>query len=933
MNKKILSARWKKNASVVLAMVTLSLLASPAWATNYYVDTAGSDSNDGLSTATPWQTLAHVNLKTYLPGDQILLRRGCAWTGFLHILGNGSSTLPLVVDAYDTGAAPIINGNGAPYAVGIWNKQYTTIQNLEITNDNGTAANRNGIIIGFTTAGTYTGIKILNNDIHNVRAITDTSVNAQSNAAIYILVEGSSVGAHLDSLLIQGNNLYDLRTGGIFQTTPDYYQGNPQFWSTNEIIRDNVIDKTGTDGIVVSGAISPVIEHNAAYDIGVNSDRFASFAGMWAAYRCLDSLFQFNEVAQVRNVAPLSYNSDAQAFDCDLGANGTTIFQYNYTHDNEGGILIMMWENVVKTVIFRYNISVNDNRMSNAGTQLPVNSISGTNSAYVYNNVFYSRLALGFKFLDRAATYYYNNIFDISAATYPSQPVFSNNCYFGHAAEVNDPYRLLADPRFVGPLTSVGGDGFGATTTDIFKLQTDSPCINAGTTNLGPVSNGGRDFYNNPLYSGTYADIGVHEVPGGTNPPPALVTIADDQGAGVSYTGGAAWTHTTDPLYSGGTKSYSSTLGNTVQYTFSGTNVSLFGRKGPAQGKISVVIDGAPAQVVDCYWPVTMYPSELFRASGLSAIGTHTITATIATKNASSTANTISVDYFQVMPSDPGAILRTIAYDLPANGTFSGAWSYTPNDLTLFYGGTRAYSQTVGNTATFTFTGNGVRLYGTKAPTAGKLSISLDGGPATLVNCFQPALNINYEYMAKLYEVTGLSATTHTLVATVATKDPAAIKDANGNWGGVSLDLMEVLTSLDLVKDNTDSTGITITAGTGGWTSSTFSTDYYGANYVHDGNTGKGTKSVRFTPTLPDAGSYQVFVRWSAATGRASNVPIDIITPGGTVTKTVDQRTNGGKWMSLGTYTFNAGTGASVLIRTTGTDGFVIADAVRFYKP
>jgi len=934
MKTKTLSAGWKKAASVVLAMVTLSFLANTAWATKYYVDTAGSDSNDGLTTATPWQSLAKVNLKTFAAGDQVLLRRGCAFTGFLHLLGNGTSAAPLIVDAYDLGdstAAPIINGNGAAYAVGIWNKNYVTIQNLEITNDNGTAGNRNGILIDFSLAGTFTGIKILNNKIHNVRAVTDTSFNAQSNAAIYIMVEDSPVGAHIDGLQIQGNDLYDLRTGGIFQKTPAYYANNPQYWATNEVISDNTVDKTGTDGIVVSGAMAPLMENNAVYDVGINSDGFASFAGIWSAYHCQDATFQFNEVAQTRNKAPTTFSSDAQAFDADLGATGTNTFQNNYTHDNAGGVLIMMWENVAKTVIYRYNISVNDDRQTNAGTQLPVNSIPGTNSAYIYNNVFYSTLALGYKFTDRAATYYYNNIFDVAAATYPSQPTFSNNCYFGHTAEVNDPYRILLDPRFVGPLTSVGGDGFGATTTGIFKLQTDSPCINAGKS---VANNGGEDFWGNPLYAGTYADIGVHEVPGGTNPPPAPVTFADDQGAGVSYTGGAGWTHTTDTLAYAGTKSYSGTIGNSVQYSFAGTNVSLFGRKGPAQGKLSVVIDGGPAQVMDCYWLNTAVPTELFRASGLSATGTHTITATVAAKNASSTANTVSIDYFQVMPSDPGAILQTIPYDIPANGTYSGTWSYTPNDLTKFYGGTRAYSQTVGSSVSFTFTGNGIRLYGTKTSSAGKISISLDGGPATLVNCFQPCLNNNYEYMAKLYEVTGLSATgTHTIVATVATKDPAAIKDADGNSGGVSLDLFEVLTGLDLMKDNADSTGITITAGTGGWTSSTYSTDYYGANYLHDGNTGKGTKSVRFTPNLPDAGSYQVFVRWSAATGRASNVPIDIITPGGTVTKTVDQRTNGGKWISLGTYTFNAGTGGSVLIRTTGTDGFVIADAVRFYKP
>lgn len=40
----------------------------------------------------------------------------------------------------------------------------------------------------------------------------------------------------------------------------------------------------------------------------------------------------------------------------------------------------------------------------------------------------------------------------------------------------------------------------------------------------------------------------------------------------------------------------------------------------------------------------------------------------------------------------------------------------------------------------------------------------------------------------------------------------------------------------------------------------------------------------------------------------------------------------GATWVSLGTYAFTAGTTGSVRITTTGTNGFVIADAVRFLK-
>jgi hypothetical protein len=137
---------------------------------------------------------------------------------------------------------------------------------------------------------------------------------------------------------------------------------------------------------------------------------------------------------------------------------------------------------------------------------------------------------------------------------------------------------------------------------------------------------------------------------------------------------------------------------------------------------------------------------------------------------------------------------------------------------------------------------------------------------------------------------------------------------------------------VEVILDNTDAAGVTLTP-TGGWIASTSTAGYYGANYLHDNNAGKGTKSVRFTPTLPAAGNYEVFVRWTSGTNRASNVPIDIVTSNGTTTVTVNQQQNGSQWVSLGTYPFNAGTGGNVLIRNTSTNGCVIADAMRFLKP
>ncbi|MEV0718791.1 FAD-dependent oxidoreductase [Asanoa sp. NPDC050611] len=116
----------------------------------------------------------------------------------------------------------------------------------------------------------------------------------------------------------------------------------------------------------------------------------------------------------------------------------------------------------------------------------------------------------------------------------------------------------------------------------------------------------------------------------------------------------------------------------------------------------------------------------------------------------------------------------------------------------------------------------------------------------------------------------------------------------------------------------------------GTWVSSTSIGGYWGTDYEHDGNTAKGVNRLRFRPNLPSAGTYTVYLRWTADPNRASNVPVDIVHSGGVTTRVVDQRANGGQWVSLGAYTCAAGVGASVLIRTEATNGYVIADAARW---
>jgi hypothetical protein len=114
---------------------------------------------------------------------------------------------------------------------------------------------------------------------------------------------------------------------------------------------------------------------------------------------------------------------------------------------------------------------------------------------------------------------------------------------------------------------------------------------------------------------------------------------------------------------------------------------------------------------------------------------------------------------------------------------------------------------------------------------------------------------------------------------------------------------------------------------TGAWcTSST--AGYYGTDSLY--SCGMGMDTYQWTPTIPAAGLYEVYVRWTAHTNRSSAVPIAVIYSEGTTTKTYNQRTGGGVWVLHGVYNFNAGMGG--YLQVLDINGQASADAVKFVQ-
>lgn len=125
-----------------------------------------------------------------------------------------------------------------------------------------------------------------------------------------------------------------------------------------------------------------------------------------------------------------------------------------------------------------------------------------------------------------------------------------------------------------------------------------------------------------------------------------------------------------------------------------------------------------------------------------------------------------------------------------------------------------------------------------------------------------------------------------------------------------------------------DNVGTSFTSATTWWTSASQS-DRYATDYkVRE--TAQLSDPAEWKATIPATRNYEVFVWYSQGSNRATEAPYFVYHQGGTTKKVVNQRENGGRWVSLGTYSFAAGTSARVALSCwTNTGTYVIADAVK----
>lgn len=394
----------------------------------YYVSSRkGNNENDG-SMERPFATLFAVNRLRLAPGEQVLLERGSVFPGqFLHLSVQGTEKAPIVLGAYGEGNLPEIEaaGQGIWYqdygteldspnhtkegyvssAVLLYDCAYITLRDIAVGNQGNIIGeayeaprkmNRTGVAVVAKNRGTLRQIRLENLEVRNVNGnVYDKHMN---NGGIYFTClkpdnEERTGVARYEGVRIRGCFVHKVSRWGIAagysykcrefmkaELEDDLFE---KYGHKDIEITGNYVKEAGGDGITVMYALRPLVEHNAADSCaGEMNDRIYRFpekrggkvaAGIWP-WKCKDALFQYNEVRDTR------LNQDGMAWDADSGDG--TVYQYNYSRQNEGGCVMFCLEEAIHNT-FRYNVSYDDL----GGTISP----SMNPDAYLHHNVFYKR--------------------------------------------------------------------------------------------------------------------------------------------------------------------------------------------------------------------------------------------------------------------------------------------------------------------------------------------------------------------------------------------------------------------------------------------------------------------------------------------------------------------------------------------------------------
>jgi hypothetical protein len=362
---------------LAITLITLLILLPVALrASTFYVDAhIGNDSNLGNSPSTPWQTLQKVNASRFTAGDRIMFHAGSRWEGQLVVSSSGTENAPILVDRYGKGPLPRIEGEGeVENVLQLINVEDVEVRHLEITNHGEQPGARRAVLIAATNVGTLHHVIVSDLYVHDVNGTNER----KDTGGIVFGTFGDKIPSRFDGLVIERNIVWKVDRSAIAGESNQIDRAR-WFPSLHVVIRDNYVEDVGGDGIVPWATDHALIEHNVVLHCNKRAGSYN--AGIWP-WSARDSLFQLNEAAFTHTTR------DGEGFDSDYNSKNST-FRYNYSHDNEGGFMLICTpvkrdpkKNIGNTgTVIEYNISRNDHTR--------IFNLSGADQTTVSHNAIY----------------------------------------------------------------------------------------------------------------------------------------------------------------------------------------------------------------------------------------------------------------------------------------------------------------------------------------------------------------------------------------------------------------------------------------------------------------------------------------------------------------------------------------------------------------
>lgn len=306
---------------VALALFCVtSSLAGYAQSVHYLDCSASADKGDSLSPQTAWHAVAQANGFIFRPGDSLLLRRGSRCEGMLWPKGSGTENGPIHLGAYGQGALPVVVGDMQPAGLQLHDQEFWEIENLEIM-----GGSPYGIHIGGSVP-ILRHFKVTNVVVHDVRGEPVTK-----DSGLIVVAPDDKTGTRFDDVEIDGARVY--RTSewsGIIVSGAGYATKDNHAQGDRVVVRNSIVHDVAGDGILLARVSHAVLEHNVAWNTGMQeTETIGTPDGIWE-WMCSDCHVAYNE-----GFFTDSPGVDGGVFDIDFG-NERNVVENNFGHDSQG---------------------------------------------------------------------------------------------------------------------------------------------------------------------------------------------------------------------------------------------------------------------------------------------------------------------------------------------------------------------------------------------------------------------------------------------------------------------------------------------------------------------------------------------------------------------------------------------------------------------